>query len=248
MTQRLLTRILALLIAMAALGSPPLAQSSPQDTDGVSYRYIATVRKFLKAICPEAMDHLYLMTISMTGVFDHEWKGLPTLFVEIGRNAGLRESGHEKPEPEDPFLLASFEFDPSGGLSTVHVGSPNGRLEVKTRQACRIVDAHPEWSDERVATELNHAGAKFGPTERAAIIAAVPSKALEQFIGSVTVESAEFRLRHQQKPEPIAELYWVVEASSIMSNGEKANWEMGFDAFEGRLTDLSRSPDEHYRP
>ena len=99
-----------------------------------------------------------------------------------------------------------------------------------------------------MATELKHAGAKFGPSERAAIIAAVPSKALEQFIGSVTVESAEFRLRQQQKPEPIAELYWVVEASSMMSNGEKANWEMGFDAFEGRLTNLSRSPDEHYRP
>lgn len=248
MTQRLLTRILVLLIALASLCSPPLARSNPQDSDGASYRYIATVRKFLKAICPEAMGHLYLMTISMTGVFDQEWKGLPRLFVEIGRNAGLRESGHEKPEPEDPFLLASFEFDPSGGLSTVHVGSPNGRLEVKTRQVCRSVDAHPEWSDERVATELKHSGAKFGPSERAAIIAALPSKALEPFIGSMTVESAEFRLRHQQKPEPIAELYWVVEASSIMSNGEKANWEMGFDAFEGRLTDLSRSPDEHYRP
>jgi hypothetical protein len=102
-------------MVVGTLCSPSLAQSNPQDSDGVGYRYIATVRKFLKAIYPEAMDHLYLMTISMTGVFDHEWTGLPRLFVEIGRNAGLRESGHEKPEPEDPFLLASFEFDPSGG-------------------------------------------------------------------------------------------------------------------------------------
>jgi hypothetical protein len=245
--QRSLTGYIGSLIAIATLCSLPLAGSIPQDSDGVRYKYIATMRKFLKAIYPEAMDHHYLMAISMTGVFDHEWNGLPTLFVEIGLNAGLRESPRAK-APEDPFLLASFAFDPSGGLDTVHVGSPNGRLEVKRTEVSRIINAHPEWCDERVATELKHAGAKFGPSERSALIAAVPSKVLEPFIGSMTVESAEFRLRHHQKPEPIAELYWVVEASSTMSNGEKANWEMGFDAFEGKLTDLSRSPDGHNRP
>lgn len=38
-------------------------------------------------------------------------------------------------------------------------------------------------------------------SKRAAIIAAVPSKALEPFIGSMTVESAEFRLETSAEAE-----------------------------------------------
>jgi hypothetical protein len=45
------------------------------------------------------------------------------------------------------------------------------------------VDAHPEWTDAQVVKALKIAGAKFGPDDHAAFLAALPLIALEPLTG-----------------------------------------------------------------
>jgi hypothetical protein len=245
--QRSLIKSNLLFVVALMLGGSLFAHSRLQEGRRAELQHIRTIQKFLRVLYPELMNHHYLMTVSTTGVFDSDWMGTPSFDVRIGRDPAHWESvsatsGSLPPKVyEKPTLSASFEFDPDGLFRNVHAST--WTQEVKNHAMWKEVQANPEWSDKRVGQELEKAGAKFGPLERDAVIKAFPREALEPFIGAVTVESAEFRLRHQQKPKPLAEPYWVVVASSVTSSGVKVEWEMYFEPFEGRLTDLSRSPD-----
>jgi hypothetical protein len=68
----------------------------------------------------------------------------------------------------------------------------------------------------------------------------MPIGALEPFIGRLRIESAEFFLRHKQSPRSLAELYWEIDGTSILPDGEEAHWSLILEPFAGRLLSLSR--------
>jgi hypothetical protein len=228
-----------LAVALAIYLSVPGRAASPDEKIS-EYQKIAG--RFLRALYPEMTGKNYEMSISTAASFDLEWGGLPFFDVQILKPdcTPSRDSQHLI-----VLLNASFEFGHDGLFSDVHALSSS--LEKKYRDMWTLVDAHPEWPDQRVASELAKAGAKFGPTQQDALIQAIPKRALEPVVGVVTVRSAEFRLRHEQTP-PVPELYWVIEASAITSAGAKTEWELHFEPFSGKLTDLYRVPEAGHGP
>lgn len=199
-------------------------------------------QKFLLAIYPDLAGKQYLMDAETYASLEVDWVSVPPFEIQIGPAA----RGHMDLIPDakgtvhrverKPVLTASFQFDRENTLESASVRSAELTLYPKSDRMRSMVDAHQNWSDEQISSALKRAGAKFGPDEREALLEVIPLKALEPFIGTFHVDSAEFRLRHQQKPESLAELYWVVLGHSEMADGRQIRWQLLFEPFDGKLT------------
>jgi len=102
------------------------------------------------------------------------------------------------------------------------------------------VDSHHGWTDLQVENALKKAGAQFGPSDRDALIRALPRDALEQALGPFKVASSEFRLRHEQPSGSLADLYWELVVSSTTTEGRPLRWSLALEPFTGRVADIVR--------
>lgn len=237
----LLPGVLALLLSV---GSIPCRC---QAVDGSNSRYFSTAQAFLKAVYPGLANKGYVMSVNAFRAFDTDWVDMPPFDVEVGPTekghtdlVGGRDRRPAQMVKRKPVLTASFDFD-QRGLVEVHVQSDTVTLDSENEQMRQVVNVHQGWSDQQVAAALKQAGARFGPEQRESVLKGLPTEELKPFIGDLQVDSSEFRVRHQQKPSSLAELYWVVEGHSEMNAGRKFEWELRCEPFEGRLTSVSRS-------
>lgn len=99
-------------------------------------------------------------------------------------------------------------------------------------------DAH--WNDAQIIEVLKKSGAKYGPEEKEAFLAQIPIEKLRMFIGTVHVESSEFRLRNPQPSGSGALMYWEVEATSAESGPNRVRWTLIFEPIGGRLISVMR--------
>jgi hypothetical protein len=237
----LLTGALGLLFWVAAV------PGHCQAVGGSGPPYFATAQSFLKAVYPGLEKKDYVMTVDVFGAFDTDWVGMPPFGVEIGS----AEQGHEdlvggnstrsaQTVKRKPVLTASFNFDQIG-LVEVHIHSESVTLDSENEKMRQIVNVHQGWSDQQVTTALRQAGAHFDPERREHLLRNLPTEALKPLIGALQVDSAEFRVRHQQEPTSIAELYWVIEGHSEMGDGRKFEWELRCEPFNGELISVARS-------
>jgi hypothetical protein len=144
-------------------------------------------------------------------------------------------------KPIEIALRAQFDFDREGrilGVSIAGDSLANGRKNERIRD---IVNAHRDWSDRQVVQALKKQGAKYGPDDRAAFLAALPLAKLEPFLGNLRVRSVEFSLRHDQPGGSFAELWWNVETEVTAPNGELSNCSLNLEPFEGKLILLRKS-------
>ena len=238
--------VLMSLVASVCLFFP--IPKTPQEPCGATSFVISTAQKLLRALYPDVSDKNYIMSVSTFRTFDSDWTHLSFIEVEVGpAEKGHMDlvggrNGHPAQMVERKAVLgASFEFDTEGLLTGFRVRSDTVTYSSKNDHMRAIVDANPGWSDQQVATAMEEAGARFGPSQHDAVVTAVPVKLLEPFIGVLQIDSAEFRLRHPQPPHAIAELYWVVLGHSQVGGGRIVQWGLGIEPFQGRLVSLSRS-------
>jgi|HubBroStandDraft_5_1064220.scaffolds.fasta_scaffold205329_1 hypothetical protein len=236
------------LSAIAVMSAFTPLYCAPQETDKAD-RQIVLAQQFLQALQPEATHHDYLLRASKFGSFDSKWPSKSPLDTELlapqpdGYCSNARASRGDTNPCEKLILTATFEFDIDGTLNHVRMGSVPSTV-TRILNMRKVVGEHPDWSDSQISDALVHAGAKFGPSNHDALIHALPLEQLAPFIGPVTIKSAKFRFRHEQKPIPLAELYWDVDASSVLNNGSRVNWTFYFEPFGGTLTDLYRNPSD----
>ncbi len=209
---------------------------------------VETPRKFLRALYPELVDKQYVMCASTFASLDQGWSFIPFLDVSVSLGSCELSKDGSSEAPQDgrlrKVLNARFEFDRNGRLLNVFVQGDTLLSRSNNEHIRNVVDAHQQWTNQQVAAALKSMGAKFGPDDGEAVIKNIPFDALEPFIGKFQIESSEFRLRHEQEPTSLAELYWVVDGESTFPDGKKLHWSLILEPFEGRITSLLGNPGE----
>jgi len=207
---------------------------------------VLSAQEMLRALYPELTGKNYIMSVTTFGSFDMPWTSMPPFDVEIGPvEMGHMEivgSGKSSPATErHPVLAAHFEFGRDNILDQVSFRSPEAALEIENDRIRKQVDSHQGWSDKEIAEALKGAGAKFGPNEGADLLRVVPLNVLEPFIGSMHIDSTEFRLRHQQKPRSLADLYWIIVGHATLGAGHADEWSLICEPFEGKIVWITRT-------
>ena len=225
---------IAVSVGLAAL-LLPLSGASQEQHDKSPSTTVLFAQETLRALHPELTGKGYFMSITTFGSFDVPWTSIPPFDVDIGRTeTGYMEIPH-------PVLNAHFQFGPDNILDDVSFRSPKAALEIKNDQIRKQVDSHQSWSDKEIAEALKEAGARFGPNEGAELLRVVPLNVLEPFIGSMHIDSTEFRLRYQQKPKSLAELYWVIVGHADVGAGHAVEWSIICEPFEGKIVSITRT-------
>jgi hypothetical protein len=138
------------------------------------------------------------------------------------------------------YVSAGFWFDTNGRLVRF---SAVGDLVVKDSQNKKVrevVDAHPDWSDGEIAKELKAAGAKFGPSDKEALLSAMDVDAFASFLGKTSITSTHFNFRDPETANRMAMLNWVVELVVSDPSGSPIRYFMSVEPFAGKITFLAR--------
>jgi hypothetical protein len=210
---------------------------------------LGVAQRFLGALYPELKDKKYIMTIIASSPFDSDLSHFPPFGVSVGpteqmlRSTAEAELRSNRYWEKSEVLRASFQFRKGTELiDNVYIEFTP--LKAKSKLLLDRVDSHQQWSEQQITASMKKAGAKFGPDDQGALLKEVPTEALEPFIGEFRIESSEFHLRHEQSPRSLAELYWEVNGESELPGGLKAHWTLNIEPFAGRLTSLSRYPND----
>jgi hypothetical protein len=202
--------------------------------------------KFLRQLYPELGGRGYIMSVELSGAFDLDWTSMPRFSVELGPTElghvqhSIDRSGKLNVVGQEPVLGALFEFASDGILQATHVSSPGILSDARNERLRKLVDSHRDWSDTQVIESLKKSGIKFGPEDREAFLRNLHLDRLQPFTGNLHVESAEFRLRHQQPSGSSALLYWEVDVVSQEPSGNPAHWTLIFEPVGGRLSSVVR--------
>lgn len=198
----------------------------------------------LQSFYPELSANGYGARIVWDGYYDISvlpraftiivWRTKRLLNTDKGRTPPTR------PLPEQKILTASFVFDPQGIIESLRVSAPDVVSDVRADALRKTVDKHRMWTYKQVEQALREAGAKYGPSNRDALLQAMPRDALGRYLGAFQIKSAEFRLRHEQPSGSLAELYWELDVSSTAPDGRILHWSITFEPFGGRLTSIVR--------
>jgi hypothetical protein len=205
-------------------------------------------QRIVQTLYPETRGKGYAVLFSVGGTYDRAWKNLPRLELAILETNStpsiellLGEKGR-KYKPLDPELIASFGFDKDGRIESVTIHGDALANDKKDKQISELVNTHRNWSDAQVVRALKEAGAKYGPEDKDSFLASLPLKDLEEFLGKLTIKSAEFQLRHDQPGGPIPELWWTVEAESRSTGGKTQIFTLILEPFAGKLNHIIRAP------
>jgi len=224
----------------------PLRSAFREQRERSSSTTVLSAQEILRALYPELTGKNYIMSVTTFGSFDMPWTSMPPFNVEIGR----MEMGHmeivgpgksSEATERHPIVTAHFEFGRDNILDEVYFRSPKAALEIENDRIRKQVDFHQGWTDKEVAEALKEAGAKFGPNQGAELLRVVPLNVLEPFIGSMHIDSTEFRLRHQQKPRSLAQLYWVIVGHADPGDEHAVEWEILCEPFEGKVFSVTRT-------
>ena len=114
-------------------------------------------------------------------------------------------------QPVKALLSAEFTFGDFGRIERYYA---RGRVvrDDENMAFAHDVEQHPDWSDEKIASELVRRGARFGPHEGDALTTWVLPRNLEPMLGELTPVSATFRIpteRERRERLGGADLHWI---------------------------------------
>lgn len=246
------SRVLALAVmGVLAVGATNVTSAGPYPREKESGAFVATAQRFLQALWPELNKRGLIATVTADGSFDQPWSRINTFALQIGEgHPGQRLGVVVNPDGSRGYMIArqfaasSFMFDAEGLLLRFSIqGETVARSESHAALA-RLVDENPQWSEQQCLDALRAAGARFGPTEKTALLRALPINKMEPLLGKLKITSLEFETRHEQvlngKPSPSAILKWALEAEAKKPGKRGAKYTFTFEPFEGRLIFLAR--------
>jgi hypothetical protein len=81
----------------------------------------------------------------------------------------VNETEFEPSYSADVLLRAEFTFDQTDKVET-YIASGRLLREAENRKFAAVVEAHPEWSVDKMGEELRQRGAQFGPDRGEALL------------------------------------------------------------------------------
>lgn len=220
--ERQLLRALCGAVMLAA--STLAAQPNPPDSGTVGL-----VERLIRAAFPELEQRR--LTVSLS--FDHgthPWRDTHDAFLL------MLEEGEPPPVRGDtgvpgPFLRGIFQFH-NGGYDTVSfLGRHVHQAEVN--RLATLLRATPMTVME-IDAILRKAGARFGPSQRAGLEAAIAQSQLLSVLGVHRVESPEF-LWPSDSSDSAVTLGWLVRAEGQSPDLRLSCLALRFEPFDGRL-------------
>jgi hypothetical protein len=133
-----------------------------------------------------------------------------------------------------------FEFDLRDNRID-HIFSSGSFLNGEKQEALiKLVDEHPDWDEAKMTDALIDAGAKFGPNQKQALVAQLPTKRLEPLIGRIEVQSVQFQFRQNNEPPRYASLAWTIHFRATTA-GKSNDYFISMEPFGGKVVMFGRA-------
>jgi len=202
--------------------------------------FISRAKSFIQEIYPELHHHLVAQITDMDE-WGHEGV-IDRFFLAVG-NFPPGGGGAQAPSMKE-VIRCEFTFSKSSDKSLWFFSTIPPSTGPSAAFA-KLVLLHPKWTDEHVTRFLREAGATYGPEDKEKFLNAIPRGALKPLIGELTVDKAEFGVvrpnpangLHYFEGEPIC--YWVVAVTTRLPDGAEKHYSLLFDAFGGKLYNIS---------
>jgi len=217
-----------------------------------------TVHDFLKAAYPSLFGKQRYMKISISQPIDESWRQirgiqfevtpLPTAVPNTPRPLDPN-TGKPVPPPQNlPILRGSIVFDDAGHI--VSLSATNSEELMNTKQNDdieKLIESHPEWSDQTDYEELKKAGALYGPADKAQFTQSIRLIEFEKaFGGHLDLKTVEFGGPSPSRVGSFGLLYWAVGVEARYPDGNHYIYLLTYEPFGGRLLGLQRVAPRHY--
>jgi hypothetical protein len=243
---------LALSVIVAAQQSPFVTSTDP----------FAATQSVLKVFYPEVFAHGRQVFFSAEHPADLDvWGHLTSIQFTIKNFSADTSSEygidgktgkHIHPPENITFLTGVTELTVHGDLDRLALDGKLANSE-QNEALKKLVESHPQWSDERAARALKSAGALFGSKDENDLLKSLPLSELEKTLG-LTVVSCEDCKNYFGLPfRPISFSGWsnskhqgdfvgfswdiVMEAHS--SDGRTKKYDFSFEPFRGKLVGIN---------
>ena len=169
----------------------------------------------------------------------------------------LRVAETGEPDPNHPILKittplfsASITLDRDSQVERLSAEGPF--LQSQRRAAFdRVLQAHPDWSDDERAAELAAAGAEYGPGREPDIEAKVRPSALEKQVGrGVSIHIQGFTWKDPDSKDTKGKeakgkagppvIGWRARLEASGPDGRPAQYELVVEPFKGRVISMTR--------
>jgi len=138
------------------------------------------------------------------------------------------------------YVSTGFGFDDDGTLQYYALRNSGGREIEKLNAFTALVRAHPEYTETEIAETLKKIGAKYGPSDKEALIKSLPLAALEPLMGKVRLMEVQFEPLLENRQNVAFWPEWKAKLEVISHSGRKLSYEMTLDRFNGDLIPMNR--------
>jgi hypothetical protein len=253
MNELIRARMLRGVLSMFLLSIVGMPSATPQENPPVRQVTMLTfVHDFLQVFYPELISKGHTLTFAVHGPADDSWSELAGAYftvkperppdyglVRLGPNGLIPET---RPDPEKVLLDGSIWLPPLEHGSRIQEVHATCEGATKLAALRKLVELHPEWSNDQAVNALKRQGARFGPDNKKAFVSTLPFDKTERFLGRLTITSVQFNHLEERREGNFAAstLDWTVSADALFSDGTKAKYVFGFEPYEGKLTLLVR--------
>jgi hypothetical protein len=233
---------------------------------GTSTNAFAVTQSVLKIFYPEAFGKERQVVFSAEHPVDSDaWGQFTDVSFTIKRfSSGTSwnvmidgKTGKWIPPPQNTnFLEGHTRMTPRGDLWQLDF---TGELAHSKRNEAlaKLVESHPEWSDERAGRALKEAGALYGPADTDEFTRSLHLPDLEKSLGLRIASADDLRRSYGGKTVRIIDFDgwsnpdhegsftgfdWVVRMQADLPGGRARNYAFAFEPFEGKLIGIFQFP------
>jgi hypothetical protein len=232
---------------------------------GTSTNAFSVTQSLLKVFYPEVFGkERYLLFSAEQPVDSETWEQFTRVDFTIkcfswNASWGVAidgETGKEIPPPENTtFLKGQAWMWPHGDLRQLYFeGELAHSKENETIE--KLVESHPEWSDEQAGRALTEAGALYGPANKDVFTRSLRLPELEKSLGltilsadntkgadAKTMRSIEFEgWTNSQHDGSFTGFVWTVRMDAGLVGGRSRKYAFYFEPFEGKLIGIFQLP------
>jgi hypothetical protein len=183
----------------------------------------------------------------------------PTNGTDIGlaidKNVGPTAAGSKPRSDNTPQLLPGeadgselplyldFDFAEGTGTAAIHVVCRplkfiNNKSSKQIQDARKVIDSHPEWTDEQDLDAATKLGMRFGPKRKNDVLQLIPLKELMAFYGPLRIQKAFFSVTGTKQPgSSFADLTWFITVDRV---GTEKTLQIMVEPFHGKIIAISQ--------
>jgi hypothetical protein len=238
-----LKAVLAILISgfpMAVQGKHPAGQESD----------LTYVRDFLSTFYPEAFGKKNMLNQCIVQPADSSWREISGVYfritppsdVELNPFLNNERIGDSRLAPSVSTLSGTFWLRPghSDHIQQVIVSDELVQTE-RLNAARKLIEAHPEWSEEQILRTLSEAGALYLPKDKSRFVSSLHFERAERFMGHLDITSVEFgSVVNKEHIGNFALLIWTIKAEAKFPDGTRCRYFLAYEPFGGKLIQIER--------